>query len=162
VCWLAQHNLDEAKSLLEQAKKINSDQPYLWSTYGYYEYQRGELTGAIRDYRLELATFPERYGAYGDMAGAQLVLGQRKEAKETLQQWLAANPGDPTPTIRLVSIMLDDGDPAGAVAAAETGLAKLPEDKKKNEWLQLTLGRAQIAAGIPYSRSCSPPRIPAL
>jgi len=137
-----------AKTMLDLAKALNSDQAYLWSTYGYYEFQRGEITASIQDYRMELATYPDRYELYGVMAGAQMVLGQRKEAKETLVQWEAVDTRDPTPVTRLVALLLEDGDAAGAAAAAEAGVARLPEEKKKDEGLQLILGRAEISAGM--------------
>ncbi|MGD0444011.1 MAG: DUF3857 domain-containing protein [Edaphobacter sp.] len=145
---IKRRDLSDAKSMLDKAKSLNSDQAYLWSTYGYYEFQRGEITSAIQDYRMELATYPNRYEIYGNMAGAQLVLGQRKEAKETLLQWSAANTQDPTPIMRLMNIQLEDGDAVGAVAAGEAGIARLPDEKKKDEWLQLTMGQAEIAAGM--------------
>ncbi|MEO6807225.1 MAG: DUF3857 domain-containing protein, partial [Edaphobacter sp.] len=145
---IQQHDLDGAKTELDQAKNLNANQRYLWSTYGYYEYQRGEITAAIQDYRVELVKNPDRYEVYGTIAVAQNVLGQRAEAKETARDWTKVDANNPVPIIALMTLSMEDGDAAGAVAAAETGIARLPEEKKKDERLQLMLGRAQIAAGM--------------
>jgi tetratricopeptide (TPR) repeat protein len=134
--------------MLDQAKILNSDQAYLWSTYGYYHYQHGEMNAAIQDYRKELATYPERVALYKEMASAQANLRQRKEAKETVIEWAAADTRDPAPSGALAVILLDEGDAAGAVVAAEAAIGRLPEDNKNDERYQLILGRAQLKAGM--------------
>ena len=145
---IRRHSLDEAKLKLDHAKELNSDQPFLWSTYGYYHYQLGEMNAAVQDYRKELATYPKRVGVYADMARAQGFLGQKKEAKETLVEWVAADPDDPAAPAALAAMLLDDGDATGAVAAAESAIARLPEEKKNDEGYQSILGQAQLKAGM--------------
>jgi tetratricopeptide (TPR) repeat protein len=142
---IQQRNLDEAKTMLDQAKNLNSNQAYLWTTYGYYEFQRGEMSAAVVDYKKELALFPERYGTYGSLSAAQVILGHRKEGMETLRAWAAANGSDVTPVLRLVTMQLEDGNAKDAVSDATAALAREPE--KKNERLQLLLGRAYVMAG---------------
>ncbi len=143
-----QHDLDGAKTMLEQAKNLNSNQSYLWSTYGYYEFSRGEVSESLTCYRKELELHPNRYEVNSAIANTQALLGHRAEAKETLRSWAKNDENNPQPTLSLVAMLMDDGDAASAVAAAEAGVARLPEEKKKDERLQLILGRAQIAAGM--------------
>jgi tetratricopeptide (TPR) repeat protein len=145
---IGRQDIGDAKTKLDQAKELNPDQPYLWSTYGYYYYQLGGMKSAIEDYRKELASYPERVGVYKSLVAAQETLKQRKEAKETLVEWAAADTHDPAPQGALAAILLDEGDAAGAVVAAEAAITRLPEDKKKDERYQLILGRAQTKAGM--------------
>jgi len=145
---IQQHDLDGAKVMLDQAKYLSANQAFLWSTYGYYEYQKRDMFAAVIDYQKELSMYPERHGVYRDMAAAQEILGQKKEAKETLVKWADVEPQDPGPSTALVAILLAEGDAAGAVAAGEARIARLPEEKKKDERLQLLLGRAQLKAGM--------------
>ena len=48
---IERHDLDAAKTKLDEAKGLNETQAYLWSTYGYYHYQLGELKDAVEDFR---------------------------------------------------------------------------------------------------------------
>jgi tetratricopeptide (TPR) repeat protein len=82
------------------------------------------------------------------MAQAQTVLGRNDEAKETLRSWAKADEDNPTPPSALAEMLLQEGDGAGAVDAMNAAIARLPEDKKKDERLQLMLGRAQLKAGM--------------
>jgi tetratricopeptide (TPR) repeat protein len=143
-----QHELDSAESMLDQGKNLNAQQSWLWLTYGYLEFQRGQISAAIEDYKKELSLHPDQYGAYSPLAQAQVILGQRDEAKKTLQQWASVEENNPAPSSWLVSMLLEDKDAAAAVKAAESAIARLPEEKKKDETLQLQLGRAQLMAGM--------------
>ena len=141
-------DLDTAKTMLDQARNLNSDQEYLWSTYGFYEFFRGEMSTAILYYRKELSLYPNRYDVYGSIADTQRFLGQRTDAKETLRSWAKMDESNPLPSSALVTLLLEDGDATGAVTAAEAAVARLPEDKKKDERLQLMMGRSQMEAGM--------------
>ncbi len=143
-----QHELASAESMLNQAKELNAQQSWLWLTYGYLKFQRGEMSAAIEDYKKELSLHPEQYAAYAPLAQAQTILGERNEAEKTLQQWAFVEENNPAPSARLVSMLLEDKDAAAAVKAAESAIARLPEDKKKDETLQLQLGKAQLMAGM--------------
>ncbi|HEY6374482.1 MAG TPA: DUF3857 domain-containing protein [Edaphobacter sp.] len=145
---LQRRELDSAESMLDQAKNLNAQQPWLWLTYGTLNFARGELSAAIEDCKKELSVDREQYRAYSLMAQAQEMLGQRKEAEKTLQQWTSVEESIPAPSIRLVSMLLEDKDGAAAVKVAESAVARLPEDKKKDEALQLQLGKAQLMAGM--------------
>jgi tetratricopeptide (TPR) repeat protein len=106
------------------------------------------MSAVITDYRKELALYADNYGTYSSLAEAQNILGQEKEAKETLQQWASVQPESAAPGIALVSLLLDESHPMEAVDAALSGLARLPYMSKSDQRLQLLTGKAQLAAGM--------------
>jgi tetratricopeptide (TPR) repeat protein len=145
---LQRHDLKLAESQLNEARNLNPNQNWLFTTYGYVDMQRFQIPTAVQDFEKELSLHPDMYAAYAPLAQAQTMLNQRQDAKETLQKWAAAESGSPQPTSMLVSMLLEDQDPKAAVAAAESAVAHLPEEHKKDEGLQLLLGRAQMKAGM--------------
>ncbi|HWZ01704.1 MAG TPA: DUF3857 domain-containing protein [Edaphobacter sp.] len=141
-------DIGDAKAKLDQAKELNPDQPYLWFTYGYYYYQLGGMNSAIEDYRKELAIYPERIAVYKDLVMAEATQNLKSEMKVTLKEWAAADSRDPAPCAMLAGLLLTEDDPAGAVTAAESAVARLPPDKKDDEKFQMLLGQAQIRSGM--------------
>jgi tetratricopeptide (TPR) repeat protein len=144
---------EAAQSQLDEAHSIDPDQPRLWTNYGYLEFQRGNMSSAITDYRKELALYPDNYGTYPSLAEAQHILGLEKDAHETLKKWSIRQPDNIAPITALVSMLIDEGQFSEAVAAAKTGIARLPEERKNDQRLQLLIGRAQIAAGMQQGES---------
>jgi tetratricopeptide (TPR) repeat protein len=144
---IQQHDLDGAKVKLDEAKYLSSNQAFLWSTYGYYEYQRKNWFAAITDYKKELSMYPERHGVYRDIAAAQTFLGKPEDVKETLIKWAEVEPQDPAPQESLSALLMQQGDGAGAVDAAQAAIARLPKGGEINEQMQILLGRAQMKAG---------------
>ena len=142
------HDIDKAKADLDRAKELNPDEPSLWETYGSYHYQLGAMTSAIQDYNRELASHPERISVYPNLVSAEGMANQKKELKETLVEWADADTRDPRPSAALAAILLQDGDNAEAVKAAEAAIARLPEEAKKNERILMILGEAQMRAGM--------------
>ena len=139
---------DTARMNLDKAKAINGRQSGLWLTYGYLAFQRGQMSEAIEDYQQELKFHPEQYGTYGSLAQAQINLGRRTEGIETLQKWTTVQPSSPMPSAWLVSLLLEENRTEEAVSEAESAIARLPEEKKKDEKLQAALGQAQLKAGM--------------
>jgi tetratricopeptide (TPR) repeat protein len=144
---LQQHHLDAAQSMLDEAKLSNDKQAWLWSEYGYLATQRGEMTAALKDYEKEVSLHPEEYGAYQYLSQAQINFGHRKEGEETLKKWAAVDENNPRPSAILINMLIEDKNATGAMEVAEAAIARLPEDKKKDEYLHLALGRAQLMAG---------------
>jgi tetratricopeptide (TPR) repeat protein len=142
------HDLDTATAKLDEAKALNPEQAWLWTACGYMELQRYQLPTAAEDFQKELKYHPETYAAYAPLAQTQKTLDRRKEAKETLEKWAEAQKDSPRPASMLAAMLLEDEDPAGAVAVAEAAVARLPDDAKKDQELQLLLGRAQMKAGM--------------
>jgi tetratricopeptide (TPR) repeat protein len=145
---IQQRNLDGAKAKLDQARFLSSNQAFLWSTYGYYDYQKKNWDAAIADYRKELSMYPQRHGVYQDIWAAQTFLRQFDDAKDTLKKWAEVEPNDPGPSATLASQLIQQGDGAGALEAAQAAIARLPEEKKNDDRYQLLLGRAQLKAGL--------------
>jgi tetratricopeptide (TPR) repeat protein len=143
---IGRRDIGEAKSDLDQAKELNSDQAYLWSTYGYYHYQLGAMMTAIEDYRKELTLHPERVDVYRNIVAAEGSLNQKKEMKDTLTEWAALDTRDPVPPMTLAALLLQEGDAAAAVTASETAVQRLSKDSKFSEQVQLILGEAQLKA----------------
>ena len=141
------HDLDEARRQLDDAKALNGEQAWLWTTYGYLELATYQLPAAIEDFQKELTLHPEVYAAYAPLAQAQRMLNRRQEAEKTLQKWAEAQPDSAAPAVALLSMLLAEEDFQGAATAAEASLAKLPEKARQDETLQMLLGRAQMKAG---------------
>jgi tetratricopeptide (TPR) repeat protein len=145
---IQRNDFDTAQSQLDQARSINPEQAYLWSMYGFLDYQRGNMLAAITDYKKELELYPNNYDVYTFLASAQNILGQQKEAQESLKKRIAAQPNDTTPYIMLVSMLLEQNHPQEAVAAADDARTHLPEMLKDDQRLRLITGKAQLSAGM--------------
>jgi tetratricopeptide (TPR) repeat protein len=78
---------------------------------------------------------------------AEATQNLKTEMKETLKEWAAADSRDPAPSAMLAGLLLTDDDAAGALPAAESAVARLPQDKKGDEKFQLLLGQAQMRSG---------------
>jgi tetratricopeptide (TPR) repeat protein len=141
-------DVSAAGPLLDKVKAKNPTQLGLWSMYGYLAFRNGDLAGAIKDYQKELELHPGATQTYPALVQAQLALKQRDEAKASLRQWAAADPVNAIPTLQLGQMQIDDGQPLEAVKTAEVALAATPESEKRDERVELLLGRAQLRAGL--------------
>jgi len=145
---LNQHDLATASPKLDEAKALNPQQVSLWGAMGYLAMLRGETTEAVRDYQKEIALHPEAYWVYGPIVQTQIVMGKRADAEGSLKSWAAADAGNPAPTARLAAMLEEDGNAAGAVEVVQAGIARMPEEKKKDESLLFALGSAEMKAGM--------------
>jgi tetratricopeptide (TPR) repeat protein len=143
-----QGHLDAAQLKLDKAKSLNARQMWLWRTYGYLAFSRGESSAAIEDLQQEVKNHPEQQAMYGPLAEAQIRFGRTAEAKETLKSWALVDKNNSMPSVRLVQVLLDEKSAKEAVSEAELAIAKLPADKKNDGALQLELGRAELQAGM--------------
>ena len=69
--------------------------------------------------------------------------GAAADVLKLMRDAVAASPGEPTPNLALIGQLLATGDNKGALSAAQTAAAALPNDLNVMD----ALGRAQIAAG---------------
>jgi tetratricopeptide (TPR) repeat protein len=136
-----------AQEDLDAARKLNSEQAWLWAGYGDLEAQRYQLPKAIDDYQREIVLHPETHEAYSQLARLQSMMNQRHEARATLEKWEKAQPESAEPVSALVTMLLEREDAAGADEVAEAAVARLPEGAKNADRMQLLLGEAQIRAG---------------
>ena len=140
--------LAKAESLLDQAKALSPEQQGLWATYGYLRFRSGDLPGTVTDYEKELALHPSSTQVYPPLIQAQLAQKHKEAAEESLRRWQQAAPGDALPALQLAQMQFDDGDGAAAAKTAADALGRTPEGEKKDERLEVQLGRAQLKAGM--------------
>lgn len=146
---MQQHNLAKAKSLLDQAKKLNPNQRGLWGTYAYVAAFDGKAEESAEDLQKEAVLYPEEAPSlYQAISMIYSQLGQPKKAEDVLKTWMAADTGNPLAYQQMIHLQLVEGNAAEAVKTADAALANLPEDKKKDEGLQYAIGNAEIRAGM--------------
>ena len=145
---LQRHDLKNAQTLLDQVRTKNETQPMLWATYGYLDMLKGDIPSTIVEYKKEIVLHPAEYGVYKSLAETENIFNRRQDAKETIRQWMTAQPDSAEPAKMLASMLIEDNDAAAAVATAEKAIARIPEDEKKDEGLRLVLGKAEIKAGM--------------
>jgi tetratricopeptide (TPR) repeat protein len=144
---LQRNDLDAAGAILDAAKAVDPQQPWLWATYGYLELERYQVQTAIADFQKELSLHPHMYTVYGPMAEAQKMMNQRSAATQTLQHWATAQRDNPQPVSMLMAMLMEDEDPKAAIAVGETALARLPANRRNDDGLQLLLGQALMREG---------------
>lgn len=135
--------LDHSGELLDKAKALNDEQPYLWSVTGYRAFLRGEVTEAVNDYQKEIKLHPNEGNIYQLLAGAQVAQGKRSDAEETLQDKLSYVGPDSAVAIQLSQMLIDDGQATSAINVAETAMTA----DASNPRLVWILGRARMKAG---------------
>ena len=84
----------------------------------------------LKTFGRELAKYPERVGVYKDIASAQVQLDKKREAKETLKEWAAADTKNPDASVELAEMQLGDGDAAAAVTAAEQAVSRFLQTRR--------------------------------
>lgn len=137
------HQIDRAGELIEQAKEKNSEQPFLWSVTGFRAMLQGNVTEAVTDYARELELHPNEGTIYALMAAAQMAAGKRLEAELTLRRRPKNIGPDSGVAIRLVEMLLEDGNSKDAVGIAEDAV----KADFANQRLRWMLGRARMKAG---------------
>lgn len=85
---------------------------------------------ALSHIRKAVAVLPEDAAVCGTYADFLEQLGQKQEALQLWERALAANPGLESAHYSRTRLFLDMDDPAGAVRAADAGLAAAPESAR--------------------------------
>jgi len=138
---------DKAKSLLDEAKKLNPQQRLLWAGYATLAYDLGITSEAVSDAKKELSLHPDTYQMYGVIVEGQMRHGDNAGAEASLQTWITADPSNPIPMTQLLRMLLIDNKTAEAIKAADAALANLSPDNLNNSALQLEIGEAQLRSG---------------
>ena len=145
---MLQMDMTTATRLLTRAGQLTHapepDPQGLWITWGALHSQQAKWAEAASDFRKELELHPASYNAYPALASVQERMGKRTEAEATLKAWSAAQPDDPAPARRLMASLMNDGNPAAAVAAGREAEKRLPEDKRSDPGFQFALGKAEL------------------
>ncbi len=139
------NDLDGAQKSLDSAKDISPEQIGLWSSYGVLALRRKSTQEADADFQKELKLHPGQTNLYAMMEGLERSSTQREERRQTLRDWTAIATADPVPVTLLMSLDIEDGNPAGALK--DLAAAPLAQDKRSYLKLQIVLGSAQIATG---------------
>jgi tetratricopeptide (TPR) repeat protein len=141
------HQPDQAKELLDQAKALNPQQRNLWGTYGYRAYELGMTSEAIDDYRRELALHPDQTWVYAPLATELARSSHKDEAVATLRSGVAADPANLRLNLALVTLLIQNGDNAAAIAAGTAALKLLPADDPANANLVIAVATSQVNTG---------------
>jgi tetratricopeptide (TPR) repeat protein len=142
-------NFDAAQKSLDEAKVLSPEQVGLWSTYGLLALRRNASADAFAELQKELALHPDQTNLYPMLDSLEKRLNFHKERLDTLRAWSATPTTEPYPTVQLMIMLIDDGDPAAAVQAAS--IDRIPATRRSNPTLQVVLGRALLLAGNPKS-----------
>ena len=146
-------DFDAAQKSLDEAKALSPEQVGLWSTYGLLALRRNTYADAFADLQKELTLHPDQTNLYPMLDSLEKRLNLRKERMETLRAWSATPTPEPYPTVQLMIMLIDDGNPADAVQAAS--IDRIPAARRSNPTLQVVLGRALLLAGNPVSGSAT-------
>jgi tetratricopeptide (TPR) repeat protein len=138
-----EHNWDDAKAKLDQAKAVNPKQAYLWSNYGYLAMMYGKPVEATDDLQRELADHPDEDNVSMLLANAQLQQRKQYDATITLQKLIARSPDNEEAANMLASLLLLQKDYPAAEKALRGSLAAHPDSPSA----QLQLGTTLIREG---------------
>jgi tetratricopeptide (TPR) repeat protein len=125
-----------AKNKLDQAKALNPEQPYLWSSYGYIDAHDGKLKEAEASYKRELASYPAETNVYPLLAGVQMREEKPLYAIATLQSEVDRNPSDQSNILYLASVLHSRADYPAEEKVLRAGTAATPD----NKWIKIRLG----------------------
>ena len=127
VASMQEHNLPAARKSLDSLQDGNPEQKGLWAAYAMLAIQRGETGEAIEDLHKEVKLHPDESPVYALLVKTEQATGKKQEAMASLRAWESAD--------------------RAALKEGNDALARLPDAAKKDEALQMEIGRAQILAG---------------
>jgi tetratricopeptide (TPR) repeat protein len=148
IAALNAHDAKTAAPLLDKARELNANQKGLWGARATMSLSHGEMTEAIHDYEMELELHPDSTWVYGAVSRLELLQGKRDQSEDALRRWAEQDSSNPTPTVQLMSMLVEDDRAGDAVGAGSAALKKLPEDRRNDPQFQLALGQAQLKAGM--------------
>jgi len=143
---IGKRQMDEALSLLNQAKELNPQQRELWGVYGYRAYDLGMTSEAIEDYTKELSFHPDSTWVYGPLAHEYAISGKQEQSIASLRQWVAADPRNPDAASLLIGMLSATNDNSGAVKVGMEALKNVDPENARLPQLQLALATVQIKA----------------
>jgi tetratricopeptide (TPR) repeat protein len=135
-----QRNWPEALKKLDEAKAVNPQEPFLWSSYGYIAVMNSKTDEAIEDVKRELTNHPDEENVY--MLLAQIQVQQQhkpQDAIATLQKVIALNPANAAANNTLALLLLGDKQYPAAEKAFRGILAAHPDDMQTQLRLSSTL-----------------------
>lgn len=142
------HELTKAERELDEARAMNHEQAWLWTTYGYLDETNHQLSVAIEDFQRELTLHPDTYSTYGSLATALRAQKHPEAARVALEQWVGAQPDSLEPVKALLGMLLAESEFSGAVRVGEAAATRLPDKSRNDEVFRFQLGDAQMKAGL--------------
>lgn len=121
------YNLERAGELLDKAKALAPEQPFLWSNYGWIAMMQNKLPEAIQDYEKELRYHPEETYVSWMYASALARNGQNDRAIAVLRALTAAHPKDSRAALTLASLEENSNLP-DAITVLQAAMAANPAD----------------------------------
>lgn len=97
-----------AKEKLDEARKLNEEQPYLWSNYGYLAMVQNRSDEAKEDYRHELAHHADEPFVVQLFAGYLLRLSEKDEARSVLKTYFDHDQSDIAVSLMYANSKADD------------------------------------------------------
>jgi tetratricopeptide (TPR) repeat protein len=123
-----QRKWPEALKKLDEAKAINPQEPFLWSSYGYIAIVNGKTDEAIEDVQRELTNHPKEENVYMLLAQIQMQQHKPQDAIATLQKVIAINPANNVANNTLVLLLLGDKQYPAAEKVLRGILAAHPDN----------------------------------
>jgi tetratricopeptide (TPR) repeat protein len=119
------NNLERARKLLDKAKALSPQQPFLWSNYGWIAMVKNQLPEAIQDYEKELHYHPEETYVSGLYASVLVRSGQTDKAIAVLKALISAHPKDSS-AAQMLATLEESSDLPDAIAVLQSALAVSP------------------------------------
>jgi len=115
-----------AQAKLDEAKKLNPEQPFLWSNYGYLAMRQNRFDDAREDFRHELAHHPDENYVVNLYAGMLIAHGEFDEALTALKAYFNQNATDQQVDLMLASLQARNSLP-DAIATLRHASDALPD-----------------------------------
>jgi tetratricopeptide (TPR) repeat protein len=133
------HDYTTALQRLDEAKKINPEQPWLWSNYGYVAWVQNRPDDAKSAFRRELGNYPDEAYVAQLFANFLLQRGEKDEARSILKNSFDRDQSDPT-----VALMLASQQSADNLDESIATLRKADKAKPENTAILSTLANLLI------------------
>ena len=128
------------RDLLDKARALNQNQPYLWSNYAFLSLQDHDLTYAVVNLKKELSIHPDEANISRMLASVYMTNHNPDDAISTLQAAVDRHPTDESLILYLASIYTQRGDNASAEKVLRAALLAAPSSAS----LQLQLGQTLV------------------
>lgn len=122
----ALREFDRAEQLLRRAIALSPRNAGAWNNLGTVLRERGQPSDAIAAFQYALSIDPEHQGARVSLAQQFLAIGSLPQARQILEEVLAANPAVPEAQYALGQVLELQGDKAGALRAYGTFIRIAP------------------------------------
>jgi tetratricopeptide (TPR) repeat protein len=135
-----------AEEKLDEAKKINPEQPFLWSNYGYLQMVQNHPDEASDHFKHELSLHPDETYVVALYAGLLLRRSKVAEARKVLQASFDRDPSQINVVMMLASLQANDRLDE-AIATVRKAIESKPKESQLLDYLGSLLVRKGDDAG---------------